>query len=433
MRPTAGPHRLVTLTALFIVWTAAQAGAGTTERVSVSSQAGQADLFSDLPAISRNGRVVVFRSAATNLVPDDTNNATDIFVHDRKTDTTSRVSVDSAGTEANAGSEEPPSISGNGRLVAFSSGSSNLVPGDTNSVDDIFVHDRKTGITTRVSVDSAGNQANGRSYAPAVSKSGRFIAFESNASNLVPGDTNGNAEVFLHDRKTGKTTRVSVDSAGAQANGNSEAPSISASGRFVVFSSGATNLVPNDSNGSFDVFRHDRKTGKTIRVSLDSGGNQADSDNYFPSLSANGRHIAFESFATNLVAGDSNGKYDVFHRDLKKGVTSRVSVGASGAQGSQNSLYAAISANGRWIAFESDASNLVGDDTNLATDSFLHDRKKGITSRVSVDSAGTQGNGNSARPAISGKGRHVVFQSISNNLAPDDTNAQQDVFIHKVR
>jgi len=431
MRPTAGPSGLLTLTLLLTIWAAGRAGAGITERVSVSSEGTQGDRASDDSIVSGNGRLVAFRSFASNLVAGDTNSDLDIFVHDRKTDVTTRVSVDSEGAQANDRSVDP-SLSKNGRFVVFTSDASNLVLDDTNGASDVFLHDRKTGKTTCVSVDSAGSQGNGASHSARISANGRFVAFESAATNLVSGDTNGKSEIFVHDRKTGETTRVSVDSSGAQANDFSEYVSISASGRFVAFGSNATNLVADDTNAAFDLFVHDRKTGQITRVSLDSAGNQADDNSYFPSLSANGRHVAFESAATNLVQGDSNGTLDVFHHDRKKGVTRRVSIGLSVTQGNGGSLSAAISANGRRIVFQSDASNLVDADTNNRSDIFLHDRKKGVTIRVSVDSAGSQANHDSSSPVVSAKGRHVVFHSVATNLAPDDTNGQKDVFIRKV-
>src|SRR5205814_1263965 len=197
---------------------------------------------------SADGRFVAFAAWARNLAPGDTNGFGDVFVHDRGTGVTERLSVDGAGTEANDTIHQP-AISADGRFVAFVSAATNLVPGDTNGLSDVFVHDRRTRRTERVSVDSAGTQADGASASPALSADGRFVAFSSSATNLVPGDTNGQADVFVHDRRTGTTERVSVDSAGTGANGWSERPSISADGRFVAFCSYATNLVPRDTNG----------------------------------------------------------------------------------------------------------------------------------------------------------------------------------------
>ncbi len=222
-----------------------------------------------------------------------------------------RVSADSSGVDGNGGSYEP-SISGDGRFVAFWSPATNLVPGDTNSKEDVFVHDRQSGTTTRVSVDSLGVQGNGASLFPSISGDGRFVAFQSRATNLVPGDTNGWSDVFVHDRQTGTTTRVSVDSSGVQGNLDSSFPSISGDGRFVAFYSFANNLVSGDTNGRADVLVHDRQSGTTTRVSIDSSGIQGKSLSEHPSISGDGRFVAFESAATNLVPGDTNAKRDVF-------------------------------------------------------------------------------------------------------------------------
>src|SRR5256712_380330 len=230
-----------------------------------------------------------------------------------QTPSTKRVSVDSHGAQGNGGSFDP-AISADGRFVAFDSVASNLVAGDTNAAFDVFVRDRKTGKTRRVSVDSHGAQGNGDSFDPAISADGRFVAFDSVASNLVAGDTNAASDVFVRDRKTGKTRRVSVASHGTQGNGASFGPSISADGRFVAFTSAASNLVAGDSNEAYDVFVRVRKTAKPSPASLDSHGAQGNGESFNPAISADGRFVAFRSSASNLVAGDTNGAADVFVR-----------------------------------------------------------------------------------------------------------------------
>ncbi|MEE8519568.1 MAG: DUF6531 domain-containing protein [Dehalococcoidia bacterium] len=268
------------------------------------------------PDISEGGRYVAFYSLASNLVVGDTNGTFDVFVHDRQTGATTRVSVDSAGNEATggppSGGSREPAISGDGRLVAFHSWATNLVTGDTNSDPDVFVHDRQTGATTRVSIDSSSGQGNNDSLDPDISGDGRLVAFRSSATNLVTGDTNGDFDVFVHDRQTGTTTRVSVDSAGNQGNSDSYDPAVNGDGRLIAFRSFASNLVTGDTNGDFDVFVHDRQIGTTTRVSVDSAGNQGNSDSYDPAINGDGHFIAFRSSATNLVAGDTNGVFDVF-------------------------------------------------------------------------------------------------------------------------
>jgi len=238
--------------------------------VSVDSAGNLGNSFSDTPSISADGRFVAFYSQASNLVPGDTNNNTDIFVRDTLTNTTTRVSVDSAGNQGNDRSEGA-SISADGRFVAFQSHASNIVPGDTNLRPDIFVRDRLTNTTTGVSVDSAGNPANNGAYNPSISADGRFVAFESRASNIVPGDTNRSPDIFVRDTLTNTTTRVSVDSAGNPGNSSSDSPSISADGRFVAFDSKSSNLVPGDTNNDHDIFVAD--TSSTPNVINGTPGN----------------------------------------------------------------------------------------------------------------------------------------------------------------
>jgi Tol biopolymer transport system component len=409
--------------------------AGVTTRVSVASDGtqGNGDSGDSGTSISADGRFVAFYSDASDLVPGDTNTASDVFVHDRQTGQTTRVSVASDGTQGNYESRYP-SISADGRFVAFDSSASNLVPGDTNGYRDVFVHDRQTGQTTRVSVSGDGTQGNsntGFPYGPSVSADGRFVAFDSSASNLVPADTNGYRDVFVHDRQTGETTRVSVSSNGTQGDSGSYDPSISADGRFVAFYAYASNLVFGDTNGLEDIFVHDRQTGVTERVSAPTtGGGQSKGESYYPSISADGRYVAFWSYASNLVLGDTNGCDDVFVRDRLTGQTTRVSVSSDGTQGNSYSYGPSISTDGRYVMFHSYASNLVPDDTNACGDVFMRDRQTGETMRVSVSGDGTQGNGESRYPSISADGRFVAFDSSASNLVSGDTNGYRDVFVH---
>jgi Tol biopolymer transport system component len=407
------------------------AGAATT-RVSVDSAGLEGNGPSAGPSISKNGRYIAFSSRATNLVPGDTNGVGDIFVHDKKTGMTARVSVNAAGGEAN-GESFQPSISADGRFVAFTSAASNLVQGDTNGVNDVFVHDRKTGTTTRVSVDSTGTQADRFSATPVMSANGGFVAFQSNASNLVPGDLFGFFDIFVHELSSGNTTRVSVDSTGAQANNSSSNPAISKDGRIVVFTSLASNLVPGDTNARSDVFVHDQTTGTTIRVSVSSAGAQGNGDSDSASMSADGRYVAFASTSTNLVPADTNARSDIFVRDLTTGQTTRVSVDSSGAQADGDSLEPSISADGRLVTFSSLATNLVPGDTNGVSGIYVHDRTSGSTTRVSVKSSGAEANGDSFEPSISGNGKFVTFSSLATNLVPSDTNGVVDVFLRHLK
>ncbi len=417
------------LLALLVFWPPTAAVAGEITRVSVDSAGVEANLGSlGRPSISSDGRFVAFASDASNLVEADTNGTTDVFVRDRETGATSRVSVGSNGVEGNALSYEP-SISDDGRFVAYSSDASNLVGSDANGARDVFVHDRLAGTTTRVSLAGGGAEANGGSLGSAISGDGRYVAFFSVASNLVTGDTNGTFDVFVHDRQTGTTTRVSVSSAGDQGNSGSFSPSISGDGRFVAFDSLASNLVSGDTNARWDCFIHDRQAGTTWRVSVDSGGGQGDGASNEPSISGDGWYVAFTSVASNLVGADANGKGDVFVHDRQTGTTTRVSVDRNGVEANEVSGQPSISDDGRFIAFEAYASNLVPGDVNGNTDVFLRDQLAGTTVRVSAVVPGDQANGPSAYPAISGDGRYVAFASTASNLVADDTNGVNDVFV----
>lgn len=412
---------------------------GATSRVSVSTDEVQGNDGSLGPAISGNGRFVAFTSAATNLVRDDTNGLNDTFVRDRQRGTTTRVSVGQRG-EQQDGPSFGHAIARSGRLVAFVSLATNLIPGDTNAKSDVFVRDLGAGTTRRVSLGTGSLQSNGDSGFPAVSADGRFIAFASSASNLVPGDTNGVDDVFVRDRWTDITARVSVGPDGVQGNGASPAPpppasfpAISADGRFVAFVSLASNLVGGDTNGVADVFVRDRQQGTTRRVSVATDGAQANGANFIPSISDTGRFVAFTSSATNLIASDTNGADDVFVHDLTTGQTRRVSIGPSGRQANGPSVsgVGAVSATGRLVTFTSLANNLVPGDTNGATDVFVRDLRLGWTSRVSVRTNGAQASGPSGGPfnAISASGRHIAFISFASDLVPRDTNDAVDVFV----
>ena len=342
---------------------------------------------------------------------------------------TTRVSVDSSGQQATSwstGGELTP----DGRYVIFTSNATNLVAGDTNGFVDIFVRDRLSGVTEIVNVSSAGVQANASSSYHCISADGRFAAFSSFATNLVAGDTNGLMDVFVRDRLNGTTERVSVSTSGAQGDfGYSDHPSISADGRFVAFDSFASTLVAGDTNGFIDDFVRDRLNGTTERVSVGAAGLQGNYHSQFPSISADGRFVAFETEANNLVMGDTNARVDVLVRDRLNGTTLRVSVASGGAQATGgDSLRPALSADGRCVAFESDATNLVAGDTNAFRDIFVHELASGATERVSLDWLGNQSSPECNFASISGDGRLVTFHSPA-ALVPGDFNGFHDVFL----
>ena len=349
-----------------------------------------------------------------------------MFVRDREAGTTERVSIATNGHEGDGASKDP-AISARGRFVAFESAAATLVSRDTNGTPDIFVRDRWRRITERVSLGGTSTQGNASSIAPSISADGRLIAFESAASNLVPNDRNGFVDIFVRDRIARTTERVSVATDGAEADHLSANPAISADGRFVTFYSFAANLVPNDRNAQFDIFVHDRERRTTERVSVASDGREANNGSFDPSISARGRFVAFSSGARTLVADDTNGVFDVFVRDRLARRTERVTVAADGGQSNGGNFYAALSADGRFVAFQSNATNLVAGDSNFRSDVFVRDRTSAVTRRVS--SGATQSNGHSFVATITGDGCRVSFASEGTNLVPGDTNKQRDVFV----
>jgi len=412
--------------------TAVSAAAGVTTLVSVSNAGGPGNRQSQDAVISADGRYVAFTSGASNLVPADTNGSFDVFVRDRQAGTTRRVSVAGTGRQGNSHSGGT-AISSDGRYIAFSSDATNLVPGDTNQVADIFLRDMQAGTTRRVNLSNTGTQSPGEvggSSAAAISDDGRYVTFWSAANSLVPGDTNFYQEIFRRDMQAGTTRQVVMSSAGVQGN-DETAPgnAISADGRYVTFASGATNLVDGDTNGTIDVFRRDMQAGLTQRISISSTGAQANAGSNDPSISANGRYITFTSAATNLADGDTNSTTDVFRRDMQAGLTQRISISSTGAQADNYSLAAAVSPGGRYVAFLSAATNLVPGEANLHDHVYLRDVQTGTTRRISVTSAGEQARQSSESPAISSGGQYVTFASFADNLTPGDTNGTTDVFV----
>jgi Tol biopolymer transport system component len=402
-----------------------------TVRVSVDSAGHEASSDSDSAAISADGRYVAFVSDASALVSGDTNGVVDVFVHDRETGVTERISVSDSGAQAD-GASSTPWISAHGRYVVFSSTAGNLASGDGDAFPDVFLRDRVAGTTVTASVTTSGQQSNGASTNPSVSDDGRYVLFQSTATNLVGSDGNGNVtDVFLRDTLENTTSVVSLGNGNVWGNGGSGDPFITADGRYVVFQSGASNLVAGDTNGSQDVFVKDRVANTLERVSVSTSEAQGNGHSYGPtSISPDGRYVAFESDATNLVTGDTNGKRDIFVRDLQAGTTTRVSVNSSEQQANGESRAPVISDGGRFVAFYSEATNLVAGDTNGEFDILLRDLVAGTTIRLSVDTNGDQAaGGHSVDPAISAGGRFIAFHSGAPDLVADDTNGRRDVFV----
>ena len=414
------------------------AAAPTTERVSVSSSDAEVRAGGVGAAISHTGRYVVFASEAGLLAPFD-GPGSDVFIRDRRLGTTRTVPDSFGGGGA--------SISANARRIAFMRTSAGPMPGDPSRVD-VVVRDMRRGTTTRVTPPGGQQTSQSNIYNASLSADGHYVAFVSSSPDWVGGDTNGKWDVFLHDRRSGITRLISAALGGGPANGDSYPGVPDAGGRHVAFWSSATNLVRGDRNRRPDLFVHDRVTGKTVRASVSSSGQEAAVPRGFvargASISADGRRVVFTSKAENLVPGDTNHRADVFVHDLRSGRTTRVSVTSTGEQVCENqpepmsdhcNTSGDISADGQRVVFSSDAPDLVPGDENRATDVFLHDLRLHRTMRVSVDSAGSEicerrsGQGCTGQPAISGDGRYVTFESDAADVVPDDTNRRRDVFL----
>jgi Tol biopolymer transport system component len=404
---------------------------GTTARVSITPAGAEGNSLSEVPELSGDGRYVAFASLASNLVTPDTNGQYDIFVKDLVSNTIVRASTPNppGGAESN-GFSFYPSISDDGRYVAFESTATNLVAGDTNGKKDVFVRDLALSVTARISVNPSGNDGTGVSSVGEISADGRYVAFHSSSSNLVAGDTNGVTDAFRRDMVTGTTSRASVRSGGTEGNQGSFAYGLSSDGALLLFSSNATNLVTGDENLREDIFLHDFRDATTTRVSVNSVGAEAAGSNVDPAMSADGRYIVFVSVATNLVSNDTNGANDVFLKDRTTGATSRLSVDTGGAQANSDSYLPQISADGSTVAFESRATNLITSDANGFTkDIFVRRLAAGVTEAVSLGISGAPANGPSIEPAISQDGSVVSFESDASNLVLGDNNTTTDVFV----
>ncbi len=324
------------------------------------------------------------------------------------------------------GVSQAPQISANDRYVVFQSDAENLVSNDTNGHQDVFVFDRTTQTTSLISLSSAGAHANNKSESPDISGDGEFIVFASDASNLDGSDAVQKKDIFIHQQSSATTTKISIAHDGTEANGDSKNPTISADGRYVAFESTASNLVTNDVNGSSDIFLYDSNADQ-IKILSDNG----DGDSLSPEISADGRYVVFASSSTNLVTGltDNNLVNDIFVYEISSGVTTIVSVDSLGNLANEDSFRPAISGDGRYVVFDSLASNLVTADTNNFSDVFVYDRIQNETTRVSLDQFSAELSGPSLNAVISGNGRLVTFESAADDIVGEDLNNAVDIFV----
>src|SRR5215510_324910 len=410
------------LSLLLIPLLAGIAAGRVTTRVSVHSDGTEGPGDDGYPSITPDGRLVAF-SGDSSLEPGGLEFNRSVFVHDRQTGETTVLSPADQFAEF-------AHISADGRFVSF------LMFPPNASLSNVYEADRTTGVVSLVSPAPDGSAGSDYSYPGGISADGRFVSFYSDADNLIANDTNDEDDVFVADRVSGTVVRVSVASDGTESNGSSLYNDLSADGQVVAFLSGATNLVAGDTNGVPDVFVHDRTTGTTERVSVASDGTQANFSSSSPAISGDGRVVAFESYASNLAPGTTSGLPQIFVHERDTGLTTLVSVAAGGGAGDRYSRDPAISADGRFVGFSSGSTNLAGTDTNLAEDVYVYDRLTGTMHRASVDAAGAD----SAnvlfdfetilgRPAVANGGM-TAFMSPAPNLVADDQNGRLDVFVH---
>jgi TolB protein len=386
------------------------AAAPTTTRISSDLAGAPAAGHSDQPTVSANGRFVIYHSRATTLVAGDVNGQPDIFLFDRRTGRTELVSVSSAGTQGDGESYGASRVTPSGRHVVFVSAATNLVAGDTNGVPDVFVRDRRAGTTRLVSVAAGGTAADAHSEAPHISADGRFVAFSSAASNLVPGDTNGTRDVFVRDLASGQTRRVSVARDGRAGNGDSDAAGISADGRYVGFVSTATNLGPRVTTES-NAYVKDLRTGTVTLVSVAPDGVRFEDGATEMSLSANGRRVAFNATPTT-----ASGMTQTYARDLDQRRTTLVSVNVNGEASSGTSSHGSISPNGRYVAFVSGAHDLPAG-FQFFNNVFVRDLRTATTFQASLTTAGLSPNTWLGIGGIGNTG--VTFATAASHVTPD--------------
>lgn len=385
--------------------------------VSLNDSGDIADRHAENPAVSDNGRFIAFQSAATNLAAGH-GGFTDIYLRDRQNNSTIRISQGLANSPSN-GDSTRPAITPDGRFIAFTSLASNLVASDSNASKDAFVYDRVNNSLVRVSVRSDGNEGSqDTGDQVSISDDGQLLTFIGGGDLATPAAAN-NEHVYLHNRSTGQTTLVSQAS-GTEGNGASRRPYIEGSGNHIIFISEASNLVAGDSNGIGDIFSCEVSSGTMSRVSLTVGGSEITdlASNFRPIIAANGRISAMIHPSSQMLPSDSNGRRDIIIHDNSNGQNTAVSQHSNGSLGNHNSAGSAISEDGRFISFWSDASNLVDNDTNASRDAFLYDRENQNTFRINLSSSGQEADGTSSQTDISGNGQFIAFGSAASNITP---------------
>ena len=422
----------LTMTSVDGCETSASIGCKVIERVSLSGSMSEANGSSLYPEISADGRYVVFLTSGTNLVGDMPLGALNIVLRDRALRQNYGINRDELGTLQR--SALAPYLSDDGNLVVFSFPSDVLLASDTNGFQDVFLRDRSNATTQRISVDTNGEDPNDQSSLPYISPDGRYVLFSTRASDIILSPiSNGHDQIVLFDRANNTYEFISVTDAGVLGNGNSMVAGLSDDGRFIAFRSGGSNFVENDTNALTDVFVRDRTLGTTVRVSLTYQGFESSGAAMGVAFSRDGRYVVWSSSASDLVPDDTNNKSDVFLRDLLLETTERISVDSAGNQSTGSSggrWQISVSGDGRLVVFLSSSDDLVLNDTNTYSDIFLRDRALGTTTRVNVSETGEESNSAiTESPRITPDGRYITFSSRASNLVPNDTNGHDDIFV----
>jgi Tol biopolymer transport system component len=430
---TRSRHRRRTIAvAAIVAWgvTAAPADAAESDLTlaSTADDRTKGNQPSSRPSLSGDGNRVAFWSYASNLVEGDTENSADVFVKDLATGDLILVSAAADGTKGN-GNSMYPSLSADGTHVAFNSDASNLVEGDTNGHTDVFVKNLTTGAITRASTATNGTQGDHDSVVPSVSADGSRVAFWSYASNWVAGDTELTADIFVKDLNTGALVLASAAQDGTRGNGTSDWASLSADGTKVAFESQASNLVAGDTEFSMDVFVKDLTTGTVTLASTADDGTKGNGYNGQPSLSADATRVAFESGSTNLDADETDETLDIYVKNLVTGDLVLASDAEGGTNADVQSRTPSLSADGTHVAFYSQASNLVPGDTDTLPDVLVKNLLTGDLVLASTAEDGTKGNGASYDASLSVDGSRIAFTSAATNFGEGDTDSLTDVYV----
>ena len=427
------------MTSFFVIHQMANAETTDIERVSLGTGSVQSNGESYYLSLSEDASVATFESFNTNWGPDQKDvNFVDIFVRDRVTDVTTKISVTPSGKPSDQRSFDPM-LSADGRYVSFISYATNLVPYDTNrhpySDDglDVFLYDRLAGTLQRVSLDWEGQQIDANSVG-SITPDAHYVVFTSIGDHVAKNDTNSKhiAAIYKRNIHTGAIERITKGPNGEYPNGGVGGANSSFNGRYIAYTADATNLVPNDVNGVRDVLLYDSVTQETIMVSKPAGGGQSNGLSSPAHISSDGRYVAFRSFASNLVPGDVNGQSDIFVYDIVTGDLEMVSVSSTGVLGNGVSKDPGICGDGRFVVFTSEATNLVPQPHNGQRQIYVHDRQRHETFLASVNSNGDMGNGRGHRGTLSADCSTVGFATDASNIIANDTNGVRDLFAARI-